>query len=91
MVLCRGEMIGQEDLLLTKLATAGDTADAELEAQRRFRPSSLAEIERHHILATLHHTGWNKSKTAGILGIERSTLDRKIRRYDLAEETPRRQ
>jgi len=30
-------------------------------------------------------TGWNKSRTATILGIERSTLDRKIRRYDLVE------
>ncbi|MCA9155936.1 MAG: hypothetical protein KDA38_14160, partial [Planctomycetales bacterium] len=26
---------------------------------------------------------WNKSRTASILGIERSTLDRKIRRYNL--------
>jgi len=40
-------------------------------------------MERRHILATLHAEGWNKSKTAAVLGIERSTLDRKIRRYDL--------
>ncbi|MEX2025996.1 MAG: helix-turn-helix domain-containing protein [Pirellulaceae bacterium] len=33
--------------------------------------------------ATLKATGWNKSRTAVILGVERSTLDRKIRRYDL--------
>ena len=43
-------------------------------------------MERDHILATLNHTGWNKSRTASILGIERSTLDRKIRRYSLADE-----
>ena len=55
-----------------------------------FAPSSLADIERLHILATLRHTGWNKSRAAGILGIERSTLDRKIRRYALADEAPRR-
>jgi Nif-specific regulatory protein len=30
--------------------------------------------------------GWNKSRTAAILGIERSTLDRKIRRYELKPE-----
>ena len=35
-------------------------------------------------------TGWNKSQTASILGIERSTLDRKIRRYELHESFPRR-
>jgi Nif-specific regulatory protein len=49
-----------------------------------YQPISLAEVERHHILATLKATGWNKSRTAKILGIERSTLDRKIRRYEIA-------
>jgi Nif-specific regulatory protein len=53
-------------------------------------PISLAEMERNHILATLRATGWNKSQTASILGIERSTLDRKIRRYDLEEVVMRR-
>jgi Nif-specific regulatory protein len=48
-----------------------------------FQPLSLDEIEKRHILATLRATGWNKSRTAVILGVERSTLDRKIRRYDL--------
>ena len=36
-----------------------------------------------HILKTLAHTDWNKSQAAGILQIERSTLDRKIKTYDL--------
>jgi Nif-specific regulatory protein len=89
-VLCRGHTIEQVDLLLTKLATAGDTGDPEPSTGREFLPTSLADIERQHILATLQHTGWNKSRTAGILGIERSTLDRKIRRYALAAEAPRR-
>ena len=43
----------------------------------------LKVFERRHIHATLRATGWNKSRTAAILGVERSTLDRKIRRYDL--------
>jgi Nif-specific regulatory protein len=51
----------------------------------RSEPASLADIEREHILDTLNQTGWNKSRAAIILGIERSTLDRKIRRYDLVE------
>jgi transcriptional regulator with GAF, ATPase, and Fis domain len=88
-VLCRGREIGQDDLLLTKLSTAGDTGRP-LPADLRFAPASLADVERIHILATLQHTGWNKSRAASILGIERSTLDRKIQRYALAEETGRR-
>ena len=42
---------------------------------------SLDELEQQHILATLEKTNWNKSQTAAILGIERSTLDRKLKRY----------
>ncbi|MGA2799325.1 MAG: sigma 54-interacting transcriptional regulator [Thermoguttaceae bacterium] len=83
-VLCRGQEIGEEDLLLTKLPTAGDT-DLSL-AGEHFTPLSLDDIERRHILNTLEHTNWNKSKTASILGIERSTLDRKIRRFGLGDD-----
>jgi Nif-specific regulatory protein len=87
-VLCRGQEIEQDDLLLTKLATAGDTNETEM-ARDEFLPASLADIERRYILATLNHTGWNKSRTSNILGIERSTLDRKIRRYSLDQEAGR--
>ena len=82
-VLARGEYIDLEDLALTRLTTDGDTGNiasvvAEQQVQR-----SLSDVERDHIQAMLDSTGWNKSQTAGILGIERSTLDRKIRRYSL--------
>ena len=87
-VLARGETIEVDDLTLSQLATAGDTGDFPSNISQ-FRPASLAEIERQHILATLRATNWNKSQAAGLLGIERSTLDRKIRRYELLEETHR--
>ena len=48
-------------------------------------PRSLADMERLHIEATLNATDWNKSRTSSILGIERSTLDRKIKRYELKQ------
>jgi Nif-specific regulatory protein len=86
-VLCRGQEIGIEDLLLTKLATAGDTEVPEA-STNKFTPISLDDMERRHIFNTLNHTAWNKSKTAMILGIERSTLDRKIRRYELEDGPP---
>jgi len=86
-VLTRGQYIDAEDLVLTRLRTAGDT-DACLNEGREVRsePASLEEVERRHILEILRQTGWNKSRAATILGIERSTLDRKIRRYELVEE-----
>ena len=86
-VLTRSQYIDHDDLVLTRLRTAGDT-DPGLSDRLdgRSEPASLADIERQHILDTLNQTGWNKSRTAMILGIERSTLDRKIRRYELVEE-----
>ncbi|HEV3446084.1 MAG TPA: sigma 54-interacting transcriptional regulator [Gemmataceae bacterium] len=48
-----------------------------------YNPVSLEEIEKEHILHTLAHTDWNKSQAATILNIERSTLDRKIKSYEL--------
>ena len=87
-VLTKGEHIDQDNLMLSKLPTAGDTVELPGGGQPQpseFHPLSLAEVERRHILATLQATGWNKSQTANILGIERSTLDRKIRRYELTD------
>jgi Nif-specific regulatory protein len=83
-VLSTGATIDQGELLLSKLPTAGDTA--ELTLPGRVQTCSLADLERQHIMAILQHTAWNKSRAASILGIERSTLDRKIRRYLLNDE-----
>ena len=57
-------------LVLSNLSPAGDTGEAR-PLKPGFHPCSLADMERRHILATLKHTGWNKSRTAGILGIDR--------------------
>ncbi len=42
---------------------------------------SLADLEKRHIYRVLQLTDGNKSRAAAILGIERSTLDRKLKRY----------
>ncbi len=46
----------------------------------------LDEVERQHIVSVLKETGFNKSRTATILGISRKTLDRKINEYSLGDE-----
>ncbi len=46
-------------------------------------PEPLEAVERRHILATLRYTGGNKRRAAHILGIARSTLIQKVRRFDL--------
>jgi Nif-specific regulatory protein len=88
-VLCTGNQVDQEDLLLSNLSTSGDTREiVPTDEQGRpieasFNPLSLSDLEAEHIRQTLDHTDWNKSQAAKLLGIERSTLDRKIRRYEI--------
>ena len=44
---------------------------------------SLSEVERRHILRVLTSTGGNKQAAARRLGIDRTTLQRKLERYEL--------
>jgi transcriptional regulator with GAF, ATPase, and Fis domain/pSer/pThr/pTyr-binding forkhead associated (FHA) protein len=81
-VLARGDYVDVDDLNLSNLATVGDSSVLP-SSTSFYEPLTLAEVERRHILATLRQTAWNKSRTARVLGIERSTLDRKIRRYGI--------
>ena len=48
---------------------------------------SLDEAEKRHIIAVLRATGGNQTQAAYILGIERKTLARKIKRLDISLET----
>lgn len=79
-VLNAGTTIEAKHLLLTPAASGaasgGKTAGAQTPVE-----ISLAELERTHIERVLRHTDGNKSRAATILGIERSTLDRKLKRF----------
>ncbi|HEV8177868.1 MAG TPA: YceI family protein [Gemmatimonadales bacterium] len=46
-------------------------------------PESLDAAERRHLAVMLEHTGGNKRKAAHLLGISRSTLLNKVRKYHL--------
>ena len=87
-LLARDELVEADELLLSNLMTSSESQMDFSPVAQNYRPEPLTEVERRHILNTLIATGWNKSKTAQILGIERSTLDRKIRRYELAKHRP---
>lgn len=43
----------------------------------------LRDLEKIHIRKVLEENGWNKLQTAKILGIDRKTLYKKIKEYDL--------
>ncbi|MDO4569349.1 MAG: sigma 54-interacting transcriptional regulator [Planctomycetia bacterium] len=82
-VLARGEQIEPNDLLLSNLSAPFDTlAPLSNASGESFRPLSLEDVELEHIRRTLEYTSGNKSKAAQLLGIERTTLDRKIRKIE---------
>ena len=61
-------------------APAGEAAGDEREDEL----VPLDEAERRHIVAVLKATGGNQTQAAFILGIERKTLARKIKRLDIS-------
>jgi Nif-specific regulatory protein len=74
-----GPMIDASDIWLSSL----EASQAKPTTTDTYQAVTLEEIEKRHIDATLNHTEWNKSQAASILGIERSTLDRKIKAFEL--------
>lgn len=46
--------------------------------------TSLDELDRYYIHAVLNSTEWNKSKASRVLQIERTTLDRRLKKYGIS-------
>jgi DNA-binding NtrC family response regulator len=76
MILAGNDAIAAEDLELV-LAPAPASSCLELEA-----------VEKRHIQHVLDLTGWNRSEAARLLGVDRSTLQRKLTRFDLQPPHP---
>jgi two-component system response regulator HydG len=76
-VLCRAGTLGASELVF--LRPGGGTGEP--------RELTLQEVEREHLQRILAVTDWNVSQAAKVLQIDRSTLLRKIKRYDL-KKTP---
>jgi DNA-binding NtrC family response regulator len=53
---------------------------------KEHQDQSLREIEKEHISSVLEQTNWNIKKSAETLGIDRSTLYHKIKRYGLSKK-----
>jgi transcriptional regulator with PAS, ATPase and Fis domain len=72
-VVARGRMIGAEELTFIQPQTD----------ECRWGTPTLKQAEIQHLQAALESCGWNISKAAKVLGIDRVTLSRKIKRCNL--------
>jgi DNA-binding NtrC family response regulator len=68
--------LGWPDLDMARLREA-------LAPEKPAEPDSLDQAERRHIAFTLRYTEGNKRRAAQLLGISRSTLLHKVRKYGL--------
>ncbi|MBU0462932.1 MAG: sigma-54 dependent transcriptional regulator [Proteobacteria bacterium] len=75
-VVCKTSSITPFDLPIVK----------ELENKLKNKYFSLNDVEKHHISKILNENSWNISKSAAILGIDRSTLYNKIKLYELKDD-----
>lgn len=80
-ILCDTAALKPEHLALH---LSDELASQELAASSRSNPiCSIDEMEKIHIRHILDHTSGNLTKACNILGIARSSLWRKIKKYDL--------
>jgi Nif-specific regulatory protein len=81
-VLAAGLVAEPEDLALSHLEIPGVSfSQTQTDGPSSvYRERTLDDVEQEHIAATLEFTGGQKNRAAAILGIERSTLDRKLKR-----------
>ena len=78
-ILRESELIGVEDLPPKVVAEVRGGGGASLGATG----ITLDELERRYMLQVLEETGWQKKKAAEVLGINPSTLYRKIKSFGL--------
>ena len=79
---------GSVDALLLDLRLPGvdiDDLRQALSSDKPTEPDSLDAAERRHLALVLRHTAGNKRRAALILGISRSTLLNKVRKYQLED------
>jgi len=78
-VLCHGDMIRTRHLAREILNGAQNPSDKDLKSA----PSQLDAAEKKAIIDALHRHNANRGKTAAFLGIDKSTLWRKMKKYNI--------
>ena len=86
-VLSHNEYIGVEDLPEKMFSEAEQQANLEANLGGASLKKALSTPERQLIVQALESNGWNRQNTARALGINRTTLYKKMKKYDIDFET----
>ncbi len=86
-VLSHNEYIGVGDLPEKMFSEAEQQANLEANLGGASLKKALSTPERQLIVQALESNGWNRQNTARALGINRTTLYKKMKKYDIDFET----
>jgi DNA-binding NtrC family response regulator len=85
-VLCKEETVTVEDLPDNLRREDPNRNTVQLTDHGRSLKNALVAPERQIILNQLEQNGWNRQKTAAALGINRTTLYKKMKKYEITFE-----
>ncbi|MCL4478022.1 MAG: sigma-54 dependent transcriptional regulator [Deltaproteobacteria bacterium] len=80
-VIERSVVLARDNIITKK--EIGNCIRLEPDKLEKSQDMSLTNVEKKHIYKVLMDNGWNISKSADILGIDRTTLYKKIKEYEL--------
>ena len=86
-VLCQGEFVGTGDLPEKIFALQDRPSGIEAQLGGGSLKYALTQPERQLIIQALEASGWNRQNTAKALGINRTTLYKKMKRYNIDFES----
>lgn len=86
-VLCKGDRITPTDLPEKLFQEDEYRAGIEASLGGASLKKALSTPERQLIIQALESNGWNRQNTARTLGINRTTLYKKMKKYDIDFET----
>jgi two-component system, NtrC family, nitrogen regulation response regulator NtrX len=85
MIMVPGDMISSPDLSFLDSTGVAQPQVTELQTERQTLHEARDQFERDLILRTLAEQQGNMSRTAEVLGVERSNLYRKMKAFGIAQ------
>ena len=86
-VLCKGDRLTTADLPEKLFAEDASRSQVDAQLGGASLKKALSTPERQLIIQALESCGWNRQNTAKALGINRTTLYKKMKKYDIDFET----